>query len=112
MTFWSTASFVAGLVPSAILLVMYGFLTAWYRTFTGWVLFGFIFVTAGGYGLTSVVLLWPDYWRDGPGEPARIIIRWLFASVLWGLLAVFFISRRRGSRFGRYLNTSTRSEKK
>jgi hypothetical protein len=98
VTFWSTASFIAGLVPSLILLILYGALTAWYKTFTGWVLFGLIFVTAVSYGLTSVVLLWPDYWASGPGEPARIIIRWLVASVLWGLLAVFVRSRKSKGR--------------
>lgn len=98
MTFWSTASFIAGFVPSIILLVMYGLMTAWYRTFTGWVLFGLIFVTVVSYGLSSIVLLWPNYWRDGPGEPARIIIRWLVASVLWGLLVVFIRSRKSNGR--------------
>lgn len=98
MTFWSTASFVAGLIPSVVLLIWYGFLTAWYRTLTGWVLFGLIFVTSVSYGLTSVVLFWPGYWRDGPGEPLRITIRWLVASVLWGLLVVFIRSRKSNGR--------------
>ena len=95
MRFWITASFVAGLIPAVALLIGYGLLTDWWKTFTGRVLFGLIAVTAVSYGLSSFTLLWPGFWQ-GPGELARVIIRFAVAAVLWGLWAVWVRARRAG----------------
>lgn len=94
MTFWVTSSFVAGLIPAVALFVGYGLLTDWWKTFTGRVLFGLVVVVLASYLLSTVTLIWRDFWQGGPGELARVVIRFGIAAVLWGLWAVWVRSRR------------------
>lgn len=98
MTGWIIASFAAGFIPAALLVGLYGFRTDWWKSFTGRVLFGLIITTAISYGFTIMVLVWPDFWNDDRGELIRVIVRFVVAAVLWGLLAVFVRAQRRGRR--------------
>lgn len=87
-------SFAAGLVPSGIMLWLYGFRTAWETSTAGRTLFGMILITVLSYALSLAVTIFPDVFRDTPGEWVRIGVRLALAGGLWFLLRLFLRAQR------------------
>jgi len=95
-------SFVAGLIPALILLVMYGFRTDWKGNPGGQVIFSLIVITVASYSLSVATLAWPSVFHGETGERIRIAGRLLIAAGLWNLLRLFFMAQGIGrSRQGR-----------
>lgn len=88
------ASFLAGLIPAAILLVLHGTRTDWYSTTAGRLVFSLIAVIVGTYTLTVLTLVFPDTFHNDPGEWLRIVGRLFMAVVLWNLLKLFLRAQR------------------
>lgn len=91
-------SFIAGAIPAITLLILYGLGVRWEETATGRWVFTLISITAVSYGTSSVVALFPQWFHDGPGDWWRIIIRFIIAVALWGLLVIFIRAQKRGIR--------------
>jgi hypothetical protein len=94
----TTVSFVVGLVPAAVLWVLYGLRTDWRETQAGRAMFALISVFAVSYLLTVVVLLVPGWFHETAGIWVRIVIRLAVAAVLWNLLRLFLKAQRSGRR--------------
>lgn len=93
-----TVSFILGLVPVAILWLLYGVRTQWRETQAGRAMFALITVTAVSYLLSVVVLLLPGWFHDTVGIWFRIVTRLAVAGGLWNLLRLFLKAQRHGRR--------------
>lgn len=91
-------SFIAGLIPAVILLVLYGLRTAWSATVAGRAVFALVVVIAVSYGLSVITLTFPQFFREGDGEWVRIVVRLALAGVLWNLLSLFLRAQGIGKR--------------
>lgn len=91
-----TASFVAGLIPSVVLLVLYSARTRFWATAAGQAFFALIGVTALSYLLSVLALAVPGIFADTGGTWVRIVLRFAIALVLWNLLRLFFRAQREG----------------
>lgn len=91
-----TASFVAGLIPAVILLVLYSARTRWWVTEAGQAFFALIGVTAGSYLLSVLALVLPSIFTETGGVWVRVVLRFAIALVLWNLLRLFFRAQREG----------------
>lgn len=91
-------TFIAGLIPAMLLLVLYGLRTAWRATVAGRAVFALVAVFATSYGLTVVTLIFPDFFLGEVGEWFRIMIRFAVAFVMWNLLLLFFRAQGIGKR--------------
>jgi hypothetical protein len=95
-------SFVAGLIPSVLLLVGYGLRTRFWETDAGKGFFALVAVTASSYLLSLLTLIWPAFFAagevppTGPGLWIRVAIRFAIALVLWNLLWLFVKAQRQG----------------
>lgn len=96
--FLITTSFVVGAIPAITLLILYGIGVKWEETSTGRWVFTFIAITAVSYATSTAVTLFPSWFHDGPGDAWRIVIRFILAVALWGLLVIFIRAQRRGTR--------------
>lgn len=103
------ASFLIGLAPAALLLILYGFRTNWEATSAGRAVFALVSVTFCSYALSTMTLFWPQYFRESQcGVYVRIAGRVIIALVIWNLLFVFL----RAQRAGRSAMTNSPPERK
>jgi len=93
-----TASFVAGLIPTAIFLLYYGLRTKWYETRTGMVLFLMTLTTTISYTISILTLTIPEYFEAEHGEWIRITVRFALAGVSWSLLWLLINAQIVGER--------------
>lgn len=91
------ASFITALVPSVILLALYGFRTRFWSSETGWAFFWLIVVVVASYGLSLVSLIFGEWANSDGGMWVRALSRFGIAAVLWNLLRVFLRAQRRGT---------------
>jgi hypothetical protein len=91
-------SFIAGLIPAILLLILYGFRTAWQATVAGRAVFALVAVLAVSYGLTVLTLLYPEFFLGEGGEWFRISVRAIIAAVMWNLLFLFFRAQGIGKK--------------
>lgn len=89
-----TASFVAGLVPAVLFVVLYAARSRWRATPAGRALMGAMVVTAVTYISSTATLVFPDFFRDDPGVWLRVGTRVIVAVALWNLLAVLVRAQR------------------
>lgn len=91
-----TLAFVAGLVPSILLMILYGFRTRWSGTHAGRALFSLILVIVVSYSSSVLILLRPEWFAGSGGKTFRLVIRVGIALALWYLLYVFYRAQRGG----------------
>jgi hypothetical protein len=84
-------SFLAGLIPAAMLTLLYGIRSPWERSRAGRAVFYLLATTSASYGVSTVVTLFPHYFGpDGDGRWFRVLTRFVIAAVVWNLLRLFF----------------------
>lgn len=91
-------TFIAGLLPAILLLILYGLRTAWSATVAGRAVFALVAVMATSYGITVLTLIFPQFFLEEHGEWLRIFIRAIIAAVMWNLLFLFFRAQGIGKR--------------
>jgi hypothetical protein len=94
-----TASFVVGVVPVTILLVLYIMRTPWRarNNPAGKAMLALFLATELGYLLSIAVLTFPGWGQSPAGEWFRIVARTLIGAIFWFLLAVFRKAQKAGA---------------
>jgi uncharacterized membrane protein len=98
---WLTLSFVASFLPALVFLIAYSVRTRWEESPAGRVLFYMSSVMVVSYALSIMVLVFPGFFHDGVGITARVVIRFLLATMQWSLVWLFFRAQRFGAKEAR-----------
>jgi FlaA1/EpsC-like NDP-sugar epimerase len=81
-------SFYAGLIPSLVFVVLYGFRSAWRYSSTGRATMLLMSIIALSYSLGVVALIWPRFFLSDYALWIALVIRVLIALVLINLTLV------------------------
>ena len=99
LDFWLLFSFVAGLVPAVLFVVLYGFRSYWRTNPAGRAMFVLALVISTSYLVSVISLAWPEFFTNDPlGIWFRIASRLIIAATLWNLLRVLLRAQKQDKK--------------
>jgi hypothetical protein len=87
-------SFYAGLVPSIVFVVLYGFRSSWRRSSTGRAVMALMSIIAVSYALGAVAIVRPQLFANDIALWVAIVFRFMIAAVLINMTAVLIRTQR------------------